>query len=444
MTPPETKYAKSGDLHIAYQVVGSGPIPLLFVPTYAANPGLDEWRDEPLVDRAIQRIAAFSRLILFDPRGRGLSDPFSGISTLEEGTDDLIAVLDAAGIERAGVLAWSGSCFLSILFAAAHPDRTAGLVLYAPHALATWRPDLPSEQRSAAWENEVREFAKNWGTGGDLSEVAPSLAENENLHAWWARRQRAWLSPGSVHNYLQMFRDLDVRAILPTIRVPTLVLHRRDDPIVSAEDSLHVAAQIPNAAFVALDGRDHMPFAGDWGAIAAEIEEFFTGVRSSTEPDRVLATILFTDVVASTEKAAALGDAAWRHVLAAHSSTVTRLVDQFQGRLISVAGEECLATFDGPARGIRCALAIRDGLHEHGLEIRAGLHTGEIELIGSDIAGIAVHIGARVSALAGAGEVLVSSTVKDLVVGSGITFEDRGTHALKGVPDEWRIYAVSG
>jgi pimeloyl-ACP methyl ester carboxylesterase/class 3 adenylate cyclase len=432
---PETRYAKSGDVHIAYQVVGSGPTDLVLVPGFISH--IEEWWEEPLSARFLERLASFSRLILFDKRGTGLSDREAGVPTLEQRMDDVRAVLAAAGSERAAVLGVSEGGAMSALFAATYPERTAALVLYGTFAeFCSW---VPTPEHL---EHFLHAIDEGWGTGRSLPHFAPSVADDSRFRRWWARYERLGASPGAAMALMRMNSEIDVRHVLPAIRVPTLVLHRTGDVTVDVEAGRYQAAHIPGATYVELPGVDHLPFVGDAEAVLDEIEEFLTGARPVAEPDRVLATVLFTDVVGSTELAARLGDRRWRDLLDAHHAAVRRQLDRFRGREVKTVGDGFLATFDGPARAIRCADAIRASVRTLGLEVRAGLHTGEVELIGDDVGGIAIHVGARVAALAGPGEVLVSSTVKDLVAGSGLRFEDRGTHRLKGVPEGWRLFAA--
>jgi pimeloyl-ACP methyl ester carboxylesterase len=431
----ETKYAKSGDVHIAYQVVGSGPLDLVLVPGFISH--VEEWWEEPLCARFLERLTSFSRLILFDKRGTGLSDREGGVPTLEQRMDDVRAVLTAAGSERAAVLGISEGGAMSVLFAATYPDRTAALVLYG--TFAEFRSWVPTPQHL---EHFLHAIDEGWGTGQSLPHFAPSVADDPRFRRWWARHERLGASPGAAMALMRMNSEIDVRHVLPAIRVPTLVLHRAGDVTVDVEAGRYQAAHIPGARYVELPGIDHLPFVRDAEAVLEEIEEFLTGVRPAPEPDRVLATVMFTDIVGSTELAARLGDRRWRDLLDAHHAAVRRELARFRGREVKTAGDGFLATFDGPARAVRCAEVISATIRTLGIEVRAGLHTGEIELIGEDVGGIAVHVGARVAAEAGPSEVLVSSTVKDLVAGSGLRFDDRGVHGLKGVPEEWRLFAL--
>jgi pimeloyl-ACP methyl ester carboxylesterase/plasmid stabilization system protein ParE len=444
MSTPPTQYAKSGDASIAYQVVGEGPIDLVLVLGFATHLEL-QWEWRPFA-RFFERIRSFSRLIIFDKRGTGLSDPIAEVPTLEQRIDDVRAVMDAAGSARAALFGISEGGPMSVLFAATHPDRVTALVLHGAMGRTTEAPDYPWASPAEALRESAAEFiAPYWGqqAEGMIELFAPSLADDPHAAEFTARMERSAASPAMIQQIFEMFLDIDVRAILPTIHVPTLVLHRRGDRVVNRRAGKELAAQIPRARYVELPGIDHLPWAGDSEAVLGEIEEFLTGARSVPEPDRVLATVMFTDIVGSTERAAELGDARWRVLLAAHQVAVRRELMRFRGREVKTLGDGCLATFDGPARAIRCGRAITEAARPLGLEVRIGLHSGEVELMEEDVGGIAVHIAARVGALAAAGEVLVSSTVKDLVAGSGIRFVDRGAKHLKGISDEWRLFAAA-
>jgi class 3 adenylate cyclase len=438
---PETRYAKSGDLNIAYQVVGEGPLDLVYVAGWISNIEL-AW-EEPLYARFLRRLASFSRLIMFDKRGTGLSDPvpLDALPTLEERMDDLRAVLQAAGSERTALFGHSEGGSMSVLFAAAHPERTVALATFGIFAKRIWSPDYPWAPTPEARREMIEQLERGWGGDMDLHELVPSAdAAYKRRLATYLRRSA---SPGAAVALLRMNTHIDTRAVLPTIRVPTLVLNRRGDLDADVEEGRWIASQIPGARFVELAGVDHLPWVGDQDSVLDEVQEFLTGVRPPPEPDRVLATVLFTDIVGSTERASALGDRRWRELLERHHDVVRRHLDRFQGTEVDTAGDGFLATFDGPARAVRCARAIGEALRELGIDVRAGLHTGECELVGDKVAGVAVHTGARVAAKAGPGEVFVSQTVKDLVAGSGIEFDERGEHVLKGVPGQWRLYAVS-
>jgi pimeloyl-ACP methyl ester carboxylesterase len=439
-SPPETRYAKSGDVNIAYQVAGEGPLELVYVPGWISNVELN-W-EEPAHAHVLGRLARFSRLLLFDKRGTGMSDPvpLDRLPTLEERMDDVRAVMDAAGSERAAVFGFSEGGVMSALFAATYPERTIALALYGTFAKRIWSTDYPWAPTPEARARELESLERNWADRMDLDHLAPS--EDEPFKQRLAAYFRRSASPGAAVALLRMNTQHDIRHVLPSIRVPTLVMQRLDDRDVNVEEGRWIATQIPGAKYVELPGDAHTLWGGDTDAVIDEVEEFLTGVRPVRELDRVLATVLFTDIVGSTQKAVELGDWRWRELLSEHDTTVRRELARFRGREVDTAGDGFLATFDGPARAVRCATAIRESVGQLGLDVRAGVHTGECELDGKKVRGIAVHTGARVAALAGAGEVLVSSTVKDLVAGSGLEFEDRGAHELKGVPGEWRIYAV--
>lgn len=444
MSVPATQYAKSGDASIAYQVVGDGPIDLVLILGFATHLEL-QWESPPFA-RFFERISSFSRLIIFDKRGTGLSDPITEVPTLELRIDDVRAVMDAVGSEHAALFGISEGGPMSVLFAATHPDRVTALVLYGAMGRTTEAPDYPWASSAEALRESAEEFiAPYWGqqAEGMVELFAPSFADDPKAVEFTARMERSAASPAMVQQIFEMFLDIDVRAVLPTIHVPTLALHRRGDRVVYRRAGEELAAQIPGARYVELPGIDHLPWAGDSEAVLGEIEEFLTGARSVAEPDRVLATVMFTDIVGSTERAGELGDARWRELLAAHLAAVRQELTRFRGREVKTLGDGCLATFDGPARAIRCGLAIAETARSTGLDVRIGLHSGEVEVMEEDVGGIAVHIAARVGALAGAGEVLVTSTVKDLVAGSGIHFVDRGTTHLKGISDEWRLFAAA-
>ncbi len=442
ITQPKTKYARSGDVSIAYQVVGDGPIDLVYVPGFISHVELS-WELPPVV-HMIQRLTSFARLIMFDKRGTGLSDPVVGAPTLEERMDDVRAVMAAAGSERAALMGISEGVPMSILFAATHPELTTGLVLYGGMARSTWAPDYPWATPADALIESSLELSPFMFEGAAIEIMAPSMADDPRARESFARFQRYAATPAMLEQVFLMFLDIDVRPILPSVDVPTLVLHRRGDQAVNRRGAEWMAAQIPGAKYVELAGIDHAVYAGDTDAIIDEVEEFLTGVRRATEVDRVLATVMFTDIVDSTKRASAMGDRPWRDLLEAQNEAIRRELVRFRGHEVKTLGDGMLATFDGPARAIRCGLAVTDAVRALGIEARVGLHTGEVELVGDDVAGIAVHIAARVGALAGTGEVLVSGTVKDLVAGSGIAFSDRGEHVLKGIPDEWRLFAVDG
>ncbi len=439
---PEVRYARSGDVAIAYQVLGEGPVDLVFVMGWVSH--LDYFWEEPSFARFLRRLASFSRLILFDKRGTGLSDrvPINELPTLEERMDDVRAVMDAAGSERAALMGISEGGPLCLLFAATYPQRTRALVMIGSYARRLWAPDYEAGLSREGHDRALQEVERGWGGPVGLEARAPSLVNDERFRTWWATYLRMSASPGAALALTTMNGQIDVRHVLPTIRTPTLILHRTGDLALPVEGARYMAERIPGAKLLELPGDDHLPFVGDQDEILDEVEEFLTGARHGFEPDRVLATILFTDVVDSTRKAVELGDLAWRGVLERHHALVRAQLARFRGQEVGTAGDGFFATFDGPARAIRCACSIRDQVRSLGLEIRAGLHSGECELIGGKAGGVAVHVGARVAAEAGPGEVLVSSTVKDLVAGSGIQFEDRGEHQLKGLPEPWRLFRV--
>jgi len=437
--PPQTHYARSGDVNIAYQVVGDGPLDLVFVPGFISHLDL-QWAD-PRIARFLEKLASFSRLILFDKRGTGLSDPVAAPAPLEERMDDVRAVMDAAGSERAALFGLSEGGSMSVLFAATYPERTHALVLCGTFPTGIPDPDdNPSGQRWVDTIQSARAAAEHWGEGHTLALMAPS-ADRESDRIGRGIFERSAASPQLVQTLFDMVLETDVRDLLPSIRVPTLVLHRQEE-FIPVEGARYMAEHIPGARLIVLPGMDHIPFYGDGDGYAEEIEEFLTGARQAPVSDRILTTVMFTDIVGSTERAATLGDARWRELLGRHDELMRAELDRHRGREVKTMGDGFLATFDGPARGIRCARAVADQVRSLDIELRAGLHTGECELIGDDIGGMAVNIGARIGALAGADEVVVSSTVKDLVVGSGISFSDRGTRELKGVPGEWRLFAV--
>jgi pimeloyl-ACP methyl ester carboxylesterase len=443
MRKPETRYARSGDVNIAYQVVGEGPRDLVLVPGWVSN--VELFWEEPTVARFLERLTSFTRLILFDKRGTGLSDRVSDVPNLETRMDDLRAVMDAARSPRAALLGYSEGGSMCALFAATYPERTTALIMVGSYPRRIWAPDYLVGPTREEWLLLAARFARDWGGPLDIDIRAPSLATDTGFRDWWARFLRQSASPRAAHTIGEMITDIDIRSVLPTIRVPTLLLHNTRDQAVPVEHSRYMAEHIPGAKYVELDGIDHLPWSGNGDAILDEIEEFLTGVRhgaDGSDVDRVLATVLFTDIVDSTKRAAELGDRRWREALDRHHGMVRRELTAFRGREIDTAGDGFLASFDGPARAIRAATTITDKVKLMGLDIRAGLHTGECEVLGPKLTGIAVHIGARIAALAGSGEVLVSSTVRDLVAGSGLRFRDRGVHALKGIPGEWQLYAV--
>jgi class 3 adenylate cyclase len=428
-------------VHIAYQVFGDGPIDLVFLSSWICQ--IEQIWAHPAGARFLSRLASFSRVILLDKRGSGLSDRVSGTPSVDERTDDVRAVMDTVGSERAALFGTSEGGILGALFAATYPERTVALVMAGSGARFTPADDYPWGFSDEAQEMVEAYIENAWGSGQSTLMMAPDHADDPTFLSWIAQMERLSGSPGSMRAMWDWNMEMDIREILPVIRVPTLVLHRVDDRLVQVECGRYAAQHIAGAKYVELPGSDHYAFIGDVDRIVDEVEEFLTGMRTSAEPDRVLATVLFTDLVGSTELATQLGDRRWRDLLAEHQAAVRRQLEIHRGREVKTTGDGFLATFDGPARAIRCACAIRDEVAHSGLGVRAGLHTGEVEVIGEDIGGIAVHIGARVSAGAQPGEVLVSSTVRDLVAGSGIQFESRGLQRLKGVPEPRELLAVS-
>jgi len=437
---PQTRYAKSGDVNIAYQVLGQGPPDLVLIPGWVSN--IEIFWEEPAVVRFFTRLASFSRLILFDKRGTGLSDRVAEMPNLETRMDDVRAVLDTVGSERAALFGYSEGGVLCALFAATYPNRASALIMHGSYARLTAAPDYPwglnEQERSAFVDQAVRE----WGAPIGIDMRAPSMATDERFRQWWARFLRLSASPAAFATLSHMNAQMDIRQVLPAIRVPTLILHSVNDRNLDVRGSRYLAERIPGAELVELSGPDHVPWLSDADIVVDEVEEFLTGARHAPEPERVLATVMFTDIVGASERAAGLGDRRWHDVLDSHHALIRRQLNHFRGREIDTAGDGFLATFDGPARAVRCASTISDGVRSLGIEVRAGLHTGECEMMGDKLAGIAVHIGSRVAALARPGEVLVSSTVKDLVAGSGLSFQDRGIQSLKGIPGEWRLFAV--
>jgi class 3 adenylate cyclase len=440
---PQTRYAKSGDISIAYQVVGEGPLDFVIVPGWISN--VDFAWEDPLYANWVQRMASFSRLILFDKRGTGLSDRDVGDSTLEERMDDLRAVLAAVGSERAAVMGYSEGGALSILFAATYPERVAGLVLYATFANAAADSlDEAGVGAGLALDAIQRAVETAWGEGTTLEYLTPTLKDNPRAREFMARYERMCVSPRAAVAHLRWLRQLDVRPIARSLKVPTLILHRAGDRLIPVAAGRALSRLVPGARYVELAGDSHVPWVGDVEEVAAEIQQFLIGSRAMVEPDRVLATVLFTDIVGSTERAVSLGDRAWRDLLDRHHGLVREELVRHRGQEVGTTGDGFLATFDGPARAIRCATALRDGVRRLDLEIRAGVHTGECERVPDGLAGIAVHTGARVMAEAGPGEIWVSSTVRDLVAGSGLEFRERGRRALKGIPGEWQLFSVAG
>jgi DNA-binding winged helix-turn-helix (wHTH) protein/pimeloyl-ACP methyl ester carboxylesterase len=443
MRVPETKYAQSGDVNIAYQTLGDAPLDLVFVMGWVSH--LEYFWKEPRFARFLRRLASFSRLILFDKRGTGLSDrvPLNQLPTLEQRMDDVRAVLDAVGSERAALCGVSEGGPMSALFAATYPEKTAALVMIGTYAKRIRDADYPWGPTAEEREKFFEEMREHWGGPVGVEERAPSAANDPRFCEWWAEYLRMGASPGAALALTKMNAEIDVRQVLHTVRVPTLVIHREGDECLKVEEGRYVAAAIPGAQYVELPGKDHLPFVGDQDAILDEVEEFLTGVRHTLEPDRVLATVLFLSIVDSPARAAKLGDARWQDLLARLRAHVRKEIEWFRGREVDMTGAGALATFDGPARAIRAACAIREYAARLGVETRAGLHTGECDLIdGGHVGGLAVEMGRAVRDNAAVGEVLVTSTVRDLVAGSGIQFEDRGARTFAGAPGEWRLYRV--
>ncbi|MEA2206214.1 MAG: eukaryotic-like serine/threonine-protein kinase [Blastocatellia bacterium] len=440
--PPETMYARSGDVNIAYQVIGDAPLDLVFVMGWVSH--LEYFWREPSFARFLLRLASFARLILFDKRGTGLSDrvPINELPTLEQRMDDVRAVMDAVGSERAALCGVSEGGPMCSLFAATYPEKTLALVMIGTYAKRIRDDDYPWAPTPEHRQEFFEEMSEQWGGPVGLEERAPSVANDPQFRQWWATYLRMGASPGAALALTQMNAEIDVRHVLPSIRVPTLVIHRSEDQCLKVEEGRYVAGKIPGAKYVELPGRDHLPFVGDQDAILDEVEEFLTGVRHTLEPDRVLATVLFTQIVDSQEHAQRLGEMRWEALLDKLRAHVRKEIEWFRGRDIDMVGDRPLAIFDGPARAIRCASAIRQYAARLGVQMRIGLHTGECDMVDGKVGGIAAEIGVQVANQAAPDEVLVSSTVKDLVAGSGIQFAERGAHQLTGVPGEWRLFAV--
>jgi class 3 adenylate cyclase len=438
---PETHYAKADDgVHIAYQVFGGGPFDLVVIPGFISHVEL-AWEDEAIV-LALRRLGSFSRVIMFDKRGTGMSDRTERLPDIDRRMLDIEAVMQAAGSEQAALLAVSEGGPMALLFAAAHPERTRALILLGAYARITACPDYPIGVPTEQLFQFAQYLETRWGTGVGLGAWAPSVAHDSAVRESFARLQRLAASPGAAMALMSSYLDIDVRTALPLVTAPTLVMHRTGDHMIPLPHGQYVAEHIEGARLVELPGTDHFWWTEGSERIIDEIEEFLTGARSVPEPDRVLASVLFTDIVDSTRQAAELGDGAWRLLLDRHDALAGRQVERYGGRLVKTTGDGVLAMFDGPARSVRCARAISDGAEALGVEVRAGVHTGEVELRGDDITGLGVHIASRVEGLAQPGEVLVSRTVTDLVAGSGLDFDDRGEHNLKGVPGRWQLFAA--
>jgi class 3 adenylate cyclase len=438
---PDTKYAKSGDVRVAYQVTGAGPVDLVLVPGTASHLDMDwEWPEKVSF---LERLGSFCRLIRFDKRGTGLSDRPTDAATLEERMDDIRAVMDAAGSDRAVLFGFSEGANLAVLFAAMFPQRARALVLWGVQARWIRTDDYPWGPTQEEADEEIAYLGENGVTLEYLTGPGAGIPKDLSSVRFFMRYLKASASPSALAALERMLCSIDIRDVLPNVRVPVVVMNRTGDPVANVEAARDVAARIPGARFIEFPGDDHPFFtAPASGEILAEIETFVTGVRLPPAPERVLVTVLFTDIVRSTQKLEAVGDRRWRELLDSHHGRVRRLLERYAGTEIDNAGDGFFATFDGPTRAIRCACAIRDAIREIGLEIRAGLHTGEVERRGASASGIAVHVGARVAALAQPGEVLVTSTVKQLVMGSEIDFASRGAHTLKGVAERWPLFAV--
>ncbi|TDI89880.1 MAG: adenylate/guanylate cyclase domain-containing protein [Candidatus Dadabacteria bacterium] len=434
---PRTQYAKSGDVHIAYQVFGEGAVDLVFVPGFVSH--IENYWDEPNFARWLRRLGNFSRVIMFDKRGTGLSDQVSELPGMDQRMDDVRAVMDAVGIERAAIFGISEGGSLATLFAASHPERSQALIIYGGFAqFSDW-------MTQEALESLFQYIDKSWGSGEGWLKFAPTKEGDLAFQQWWGKFERLGASPGAVTTLMRMNSQIDITEILPSVNVPTLVIHRKDDLLVRVEAGRLLAERIPGAKYVELSGADHLPFVGENSdRILDEMEHFLTGETSTPSVERVLATVVFTDIVGSTARAEALGDQAWGDLLDLHDKAVRKELERFRGNEVKWTGDGFLAAFDGPARAIQCALAIVSTVRALGIEVRAGIHTGEVDFVKNDIRGIAVHIASRVADLANAGDVVVSRTVKDLVAGSGIAFQDYGTHELKGVPDRWMLFRASG
>lgn len=442
LSAPDVRYARAPDgASIAWTSFGEGPLEMLCIPGFVSH--LELMFEMPGAERYLGRLASFSRVVMFDKRGQGLSDRPPSPPTLEQSMEDARTVLDAAGVERAAVYGISEGGPMSTLLAASYPERVSSLVLYGTWPRLLWAEDYPQGVPREAFDVFVDMVVRDWGGPVALQLWAPGLAGDEQAERWWAKLLRSGSSPAGAAALLRLYTEIDVRPVLGTITAPTLVLHRNRDRLMPLAAGRAVAEGIAGARLVELQGEDHLPIVHP-EQILDEVEEFLTGERSEREPDRMLATVMFTDIVDSTSRAVALGDRRWRELVSRHDEVVRDVIARHRGREIKTMGDGFLATFDGPARAIRAAMSARDAVRPLDLEIRAGLHTGEVEVMSDDIGGIAVNIGARVGALAGPSEVLVSRTVTDLVAGSGLQFEQRGAHALKGVPGEWELFAACG
>jgi len=441
---PAIRYTTTGDgVHLAYEVTGDGPRDVVVTSGFISH--LEHQWADPGYARSLERLAAFARVISFDKRGLGLSDPvpMTDVGDLEKRTEDIAAVMAAAGSQRAALLAFSESGGVAALFAATHPELVSELILYGSWARFFCADDYPAGVPWESWEPIVTSIRSAWGSAAVFDVIAPCAANDVRLRSWWAEWERLSASPGTAEAYAKVAMELDIRPVLGHVRAPTLILHRRDDPFAPIAQARYLAGHIPGSRLVELPGRDHPHFVGDVDSVMDEVEEFLTGARAHADDDRALVTVLFTDLVGSTRRASEIGDQKWAALLQAHHSLIRRQLERFGGTELDTAGDGFLARFDTPMRAIRCAIAIRDGMHGIGLTIRAGIHTGEAVRQADKLAGLTVHIGARAAALAAPDEVLVTQTVRDLMVGSSTRFADRGAHALKGVPNKWRLYAVA-
>lgn len=435
---PVTQYAQSGDQYIAYQVFGRGHLDLVIVPGFVSH--LEHQWEEPGLARFLERLATFSRVITFDKRGTGMSDRGSRAPTLEERMADMLAVMKAVNSKQAALFGISEGGPMSILFAATYPEKTSALIIYGSWAKGSRSEDYPWTLPKEQFERWIDTIPRNWGDPDSLAAWAPSAAYDEVRRQWWGKLLRLGASPGAAINLIRTFCEMDVRPVLPSIQVPTLVLHRRDDRTIRVGNGRYIASHIPGARYVELEGVDHLWWINEEGTISSEIEEFLTGVRPVANLDRTLATVLFTDIVNSTARALELGDYHWRALLERHNQLVRQEIRVYRGREVRHTGDGFFITFQGPSQAIRCAQAVKDAIKELDIEIRAGIHTGEVELIEGEIGGVAIHLAARIVDMAGPDEILASGTVKDLVVGSGIEFLDRGQHQLKGIPGQWHLY----
>ena len=438
---PETRYTKAGNINIAYQVVGDGPIDIVLVPGWISN--IDVFWEDPAMVRFLNRLASFSRLILFDKRGTGLSDRVTDTPMLEERMEDVNAVLDAVGSKEAVLAGYSEAGTMVALFAATYPERTHSIIMIGSFARRIRTDDYPFGAAPESYQAFIKEIESNWGGPVGMEARVPSKVHDEQFKSWWSKFLRMGASPSTAGAITRMNMEVDVRTILPSIKVPALIIHADGDLVIGLDHGKYLAENIPNARLVVVRTDDHIPWIGAPNKILAEIEEFVTGDRTTREVQRVLSTLMFTDIVDSTQKATNLGDQQWADLLASHDQAIRHELSIYRGKEIDTAGDSFFASFDGPARALHCANAISQSVKKIGLSVRIGVHIGECELRGNTLAGIAVHIASRISALAAADQILVSRTVKDLVAGSGISFNDFGSHQLKGVPDPWQLYEVA-